>query len=80
MGVGANRGMGKPLTPKDCSHILPTVCDRAIAVLKKYALGQQPFFLFLAPCGSDSIPSGTRPRSNSGGAQVALFAEALTNT
>lgn len=47
---GAKHGAGTPLKPDDFSHILPTVCDRAIAKLKEFAASPQPFFMYFAPC------------------------------
>ena len=48
--LGAKYGAGTSLKPDDFSHILPTVCDRAVAKLSEYSKSTQPFFIYLAPC------------------------------
>ena len=48
--LGAKYGAGTSLKPDDFSHILPTVCDRAMAKLNEYSKSAQPFFIYLAPC------------------------------
>lgn len=48
--LGAKYGSGTTLKPDDFSHILPTVCDRAVAKLGEFAKSTQPFFIYLAPC------------------------------
>ena len=47
--MGAKYGSGTSLKLEDFAHILPTVCDRAIARLEEFARGKEPFFLYLAP-------------------------------
>ena len=47
--VGVKNDGGPALKPDDFSHILPTVCDRAVAKLGEFATENQPFFLYLAP-------------------------------
>ena len=48
--MGAKYGSGTSLTHDAFAHILPTVCDRAIARLQEFASEKKPFFLYLAPC------------------------------
>ena len=48
--LGAKYGRGTTLKPDDFSHILPAVCEQAIAKLKDFAGSRQPFFIYLAPC------------------------------
>jgi len=48
--LGAKYGSGTPLTQEAFSHVLPTVCDRAVKRLETYASDKRPFFLYLAPC------------------------------
>lgn len=53
--LGAKYGAGTTLKPDDFSHILPTVCDRAIAKLGEFAKSTQPFFIYLAFCASHDL-------------------------
>jgi arylsulfatase A len=48
--MGAKYGSGTSLKQDDFGHILPTVVDRAIAKLDRFARGKDPFFIYLAPC------------------------------
>jgi arylsulfatase A-like enzyme len=48
--MGAKFGAGTPLKLDAFSHILPTVCDRAIEKIGELAKTGKPFFIYCAPC------------------------------